>query len=545
LKNDADGPGAGRSFLQSGRGSALSLELPDLNARFQALVEQIPAVIFMAFLEKGIGEAYVSPHIEAVLGFSQREWMNDPVRWYRQIHPDDRERWSLESARMLVTGEPLKSQYRVLARDGRAIWFQCEAKLVRDESGRPWFLQGLGIDITELKETQAQLEKAIATAEARARELQSANRRLTVQIAEREEAEKQLRESEERFRLLVDGVKDYAIYMLNPAGLVLSWNRAAEQIHGYTAGEIVGEPFSKLYLTEDVQRGAPERALQTARAKGRYEAEGWRLRKDGAKFWANAILTALTDEIGRIYGFAKVTRDMTERRLMQEKLQEAERLAAMGTTAAVFAHEVGNPLNGISTSLQFLQHHLAKRSEPGDTVVNSTLSSVTKEVGRLGALLHEFRSLAKPQRLDLSQTDLAALVAELLAAQAAEFAAKRIEARQDFPQDLPLIMADPRRLTQALLNLCKNAAEAMPQGGKLSVRGRHFNDSVSVEVSDTGIGIPDDFPLFELFKTTKENGTGLGLAVVRQIISAHQGMISYRSLVGAGTTFTITLPLGS
>ena len=145
--------------------AAPSSEAPLLNmeAKYRALVEQIPAVVFMAFLDKGIGEAYVSPQIEATLGFSQREWLEDPVRWYQQIHPDDKMRWSVEAAEMFLTGKPLRSSYRVMARDGRVLWFQCEAKMIRREDGRPWFIHGVGFDITERKG----LEEAILEISAR------------------------------------------------------------------------------------------------------------------------------------------------------------------------------------------------------------------------------------------------------------------------------------------------------------------------------------------------------------------------------------------
>jgi PAS domain S-box-containing protein len=523
-----------------GRGAPRD-QLPSPDARYRTLVEQIPAVIFMAFLDRGISEAYVSPYIESVLGFSQKEWLDDPVRWYRQIHPEDKERWSFEAAQVLVSGQPLRSVYRVLARDGRVVWFQCEAKVVRNERGRPWFIHGLAIDITELKETQARLQRAHEEAQTRARELETANRQLRLQIVEREAAEKSLRESEERFRLLVEGAKDYALFMLDPDGYVASWNRGAERLKGYAADEIIGKHFSQFYLAEAVRKGVPAEALRIARSTGQYQGEGWRVRKDGSTFWANVLITALTDETGQLYGFAKLTRDMTEQKLIQDRLQESERLAAAGATAAVFAHEIGNPLNGISAYLQFLQLELAKKYP--DPLLNETLDMVVKEMYRLGALLGEFRSLARPRQLDLSPTNLAQLVAEVLSVHAAEYAERGILVEQDFPPDLPVIMADAERLKQALLNLCKNAVEAMAGGGTLTIRGRQADGLVSVDISDTGVGIPEDVNIFQLFTTTKDHGTGLGLAIVRQIISAHRGTVSYRSTPGKGTTFTVSLPV--
>ncbi len=168
----------------------------DVLARYQTLIEQIPAVVFMAFLDKGIGEAYVSPQIEAILGFSQEEWLNDPVRWYRQVHPDDRGRWNIEAARMFLTGQPLRSVYRVVARDGRLVSFHCEAKMVRHDDGQPWFIHGVAFDITELKAAEQKLKQAHDELEIRVQErtaeLARANAELEQEVAERKRAEQEL-----------------------------------------------------------------------------------------------------------------------------------------------------------------------------------------------------------------------------------------------------------------------------------------------------------------------------------------------------------------
>ena len=147
------------SHAAKSRGAPASSEAPlaNMEAKYRALLEQIPAVIFMAYLDQGIGEAYVSPQIEEALGFSQSEWLEDPVRWYQRIHPDDKTRWSVEAADMFLSGKPLRSAYRVIARDGRVRWFHCEAKMIRREDGSPWFIHGVGVDITDLKEAEGAL----------------------------------------------------------------------------------------------------------------------------------------------------------------------------------------------------------------------------------------------------------------------------------------------------------------------------------------------------------------------------------------------------
>ena len=206
-------------------------QLPNLEARYRALVEQIPAVVFMAYLDRGIGEAYVSPQIEAALGFSQEEWLEDPVRWYSHIHPDDKQRWSTEAAEMFLTGNPLRSAYRVISRDGRVIWFHCEAKMIRKQDGEPWFIHGVGFDITDLKRTEEALQEE---------------------------------------RNVVSAILDTVgalVVVLDPEGRIIRFNRACEQITGYSFEEVRGKFVSDLFLIpEDVARfkaSIPEDACRT------------------------------------------------------------------------------------------------------------------------------------------------------------------------------------------------------------------------------------------------------------------------------------------
>ena len=180
---------ASGSRFENGSGSAADQVQPDIEARYRTLVEQVPAVVFMIFLDRGISEAYVNPHIEAALGFSQAEWLDDPIRWYRQIHPADKDRWNVETAQMVLSGEPLRSVYRIIARDGHVVWFQCEVKMVRTKEGCPWFVHGIAFDISELKKAEAELQKArddleLRVAE-RTKDLALANTMLQVEVSDR------------------------------------------------------------------------------------------------------------------------------------------------------------------------------------------------------------------------------------------------------------------------------------------------------------------------------------------------------------------------
>ena len=234
--------------------------------------------------------------------------------------------------------------------------------------------------------------------------------------------------------------------------------------------------------------------------------------------------------------------EIAERKRAEQKLRDNERLAAIGTTAAKIAHEIGNPLNGMATTVQILERHLAKQKGPVDDLVTSAVQDLAQEIARLRSLAQGLRTLARPRSLDLRQTDVAAVAAEVLRREAPYHAERNIRVEQTFGENLPSVMANDDELTQVLLNLCKNAAEAMPEGGTLTVRGFQSGARVCLEVIDTGEGVPEGINIFEPFVTTKTGGTGLGLAIVQQIVAAHAGTITYTSTPGQGTTVTLTLP---
>ena len=350
-----------------------------------------------------------------------------------------------------------------------------------------------------------------------------------------------IQQSAEQFRLLVEGVQDYAIYMLSSQGVVTTWNSGAQRIKGYEAQEIIGKHFSCFYRPEDIKAGKPNASLEAAAAKGKYEEENLRVRKDGSVFWANVLITALYDTGGRLYGFAKVVRDITERKETERRLRERERLAILGTTAAVFAHEIGNPLNGLSTSLQLVSKRIA--GSVHDPLVEETLEIARQELQRLTALLNDYRSFARPQKIKIEPTDLRQMFEEVLAPAIKHYQDCGINVELEFYEKLPLVPVDREKIKQVILNLCKNAIEAMPDGGTLRCKAYQTVDRVTIEVADTGTGIPEGLDVFQLFNTTKPEGTGLGLPIVEQIVSEHRGNVDYITELGKGTAFMVSLPL--
>jgi PAS domain S-box-containing protein len=284
-------------------------ESPSIEDRYRILVEQLPAVVFMAILDGGVSEAYVSPQVEKVLGFSQEEWLDDPIRWYDQIHPDDRSRWSVEAAELLTTGKPLKSIYRVIARDGRVVWFRCEARLVH-RNGQPWFIHGIGFDITDLKQTEDALQK-------------ETEERERLQKLELERQVERAQQTEFRLAAIVESSED-AIVSKNLEGIITTWNEGAELMFGYTAEEAIGQSITVIIPQDRVEeeKSIVERIKRGERIQ---HFETMRRRKDGSVFDVSISVSGLRDGMGNIVGASKIARDISSRKRSDKALAEAAR----------------------------------------------------------------------------------------------------------------------------------------------------------------------------------------------------------------------------
>ena len=359
-------------------------------------------------------------------------------------------------------------------------------------------------------------------------------------FVERQRADEALRLSEERFRTAFDE-GPIGIGMVDLAMRYLRINQALCAMLECRNDELLGEKFFARVHPEDlsVTRDHAERLLQGEISSYRHETR--LLEKNGAVLWCCVTATLIAARNGTPNYILLLIENITESKRLEERLRETERLAAVGATSAMFAHEVGNPLNGISTTVQMIERDLMRSRNGVTPVVFSALDDIKSEITRLGALLHEFRYLARPQRLQLRKVRLDGLIGDALAAET--YREKGIQLQVEIPADLPELWVDEAKFKQAVANLAENAADAMPNGGTLTVQAYRVRDEICVDFSDTGIGIPPGVNIFELFTTTKPHGTGLGLAVVRQIVSAHSGRIDYHSEPGNGTTFTVTLPI--
>ena len=381
--------------------------------------------------------------------------------------------------------------------------------------------------------------------------------KITRDMTEAREAQEALLQAERGFRLLVQGVTDYAIFMLDPNGKVANWNAGAQRIKGYTPEEIVGEHFSRFYMPEEREAGVPDRALETARKVGRYEAEGWRVRKDGTRFWASVVLDSIRDEDGTLIGFAKITRDMTEKREAQLRLDESreqlfrsQKMEALGQLTGGLAHDFNNLLTAILGACE-----LGLRNIDDSEKVTRMLEGVRGSAQRGASLTKQLLAFARAQPLEIRQVDLKQFFADVTTLVRPSLRSD-IEVVTEISDQLWPIDADAGALELALLNLAFNARDAMKHGGTLKIsahnevldgkpeglRGEH----VVLKASDTGSGMPPEVMdrVFEPFFTTKTfgEGTGLGLSQVFGFAKQLGGAVVVDSEIDKGSTFTLYLP---
>jgi len=420
-----------------------------------------------------------------------------------------------------------RKELEMALRDGR---FEDEGWRLRKDGSRFW----ASVVITALRDDDG-----------RHRGFAKVTRDLTARRA----YEEQLRQSEERFRLMVEGVQDYAIFMLDPQGMITTWNLGAQLNKGYIAEEIIGRHFSVFYPQDKLDQDWPRQELEMALRDGRLEDEGWRLRKDGSRFWASVVITALYDEHGRHQGFAKVTRDLSERRRISALEAESRQLTQF---LAVLGHELRNPLSSIANAASIMQ--LEELASPRLRVVRDVLSRQVAQLTRLvDDLLDTGRIVAGKVRLERVPTCLQHVVDEALGAMEPAVRERELTLETSIDETPLWVSGDKVRLVQVLTNLLHNACKFTPAGGQVRVRLARHGDHAELSVSDTGCGIrPAELQyVFRLFaqgqggETSAHDGLGIGLSLVHQMVLRHDGEVSAFSTgePGQGAEFVVCLPL--
>jgi PAS domain S-box-containing protein len=456
-----------------------------------------------------------------IFGLEPRDSTFDERGFVSMIYPEDRAAVKLAIREALRPGGEFDAEYRIRRKDGQLRWVFSQGRTHCDTAGQPIRMIGLTLDITD-----------------------------------RRQADEELRRSEERFRLLVEGIADYAIFMLDPAGFVSSWNSGAEHIKGYSAQEIIGQHFSCFYDDEDLHKGKPATALREAAAAGRFEEDGWQLRKDGSRFRANAILTALRGQQGELIGFAKITRDLTQSRRAEEAVQTAHAQLArvvgastMGELTASIAHEINQPLTAIVTNANASRRILASPT-PDLEEVQQAVTDIAEAGTRAAEIIAHIRALLKKSAPEKETLDMNQVIHQVLALIPGVLEKQHVSVEMELRPALPPVLGDQVQLQQVLLNLIMNGVEAMntilDRPRVLTIRSDVRESGLEFTVQDSGSGLDPGHieHIFDTFFTTKKSGIGMGLSISRSIIEAHNGRLWASSdRASQGATFRFSLPV--
>jgi PAS domain S-box-containing protein len=479
----------GASGSQSSAKQTADDAVPILEARYRTLVEQISAIVFMAYLDRGIGEGYVGPQIEATLGFSQQEWLEDPIRWYQQIHPDDKERWSIEAAHMFLSAEPLRSVYRVLARDGHVVWFQCEARMVRRADGTPWFIQGVAFDVTDLKQAEAALQEE--------RNVLSA---------------------------ILDTVGALVV-VLDAQGRIARFNRACELTTGYAFEEVRGAYVWDLFVSADELDSFKATFAEMRRGGTPTEYETSWLTRDGAQrriAWSSTILPGPDGAAEYIIATGI---DITERRRLQKAVldigaQEARRIGQD-------LHDgLGQHLTGIAFMSKVLERKLAESAAPESADADRILELVNEAINKTRELARGLRPVvADAEGLMAALRQLTADVEDLF----------RISCRFECVE--PVLIRDVSAATH-LYHIAQEAVtNAIKHGDARDVliTLSRIDDSVALTIEDDGVGLPAAAP----------NDSGMGLHIMRYRASMIAGALQVERGDHGGTRVNCLFPGGT
>jgi len=462
-------------------------QLPNVDAIYRALVEQIPAVVFMAQLDRGIGEAYVSPQIEASLGFSQEEWLEDPIRWYQQIHPDDKQRWSVEAAQMFLSGSALRSAYRVLARDGRVVWFHCEAKMIRRKNGRPWFIHGIAFDITELKRTEEALQEE---------------------------------------RNVVSAILHTVgalVVVLDPQGRIVRFNRACEQVSGYSFVEVKEKYFWDLCVVpEEAERfKIIVEQLRIENSTRDYETS-W-VARDGSRRLIAWSSTILPGEDGTPAYIIATGIDITERKRLEKAILEisAEEQRRIGQDL----HDgLGQHLTGIAFMSKVQEQKLAEKGLAEAAEAARIVGLVNEAINKTRELAHGLLPvIADAHGLMSALKRWAAEVEDLF------------HISCSFRADEPVLIHDANMSTH-LYRIAQEAVNnAIKHGQAKTIMISLFarNEYGTLKIENDGLGM----------REPSTNDSGMGMQIMNYRARMIGGSLKVESGGTRGITITCLFPL--
>jgi PAS domain S-box-containing protein len=478
-------------FPEAGQGPSSLAESkgPNLEARYRALVEQIPAIVFMAYLDRGIGEAYVSPQIEEKLGFTQSEWLEDPVRWYQQIHPKDKDRWSIEAATVFLTGKPLRSAYRVMARDGRVVWFHCEAKMVRRNDGRPWFIHGVAFDITEWKET-----------------------------------EKALQDERNVVSAILDTVGALVV-VTNPEGQIVRFNRACELTTGYSQVEVEGHSVWDLFIVPEELGRFQEmfERLRMGLPANNYEIH-WMTRGSGQRLisWSSTMLAG--NDGSPVYLIATGI-DITEKKRLENSILEAtgKEQRRIGQDL----HDgLGQHLTGIAFMCKVQEQKLAAKG-----VIEA--ADAAKIVRLVNEAIHQTRELSRGLNPVLADPNGLIMALQQLAGDVEDIfhVSCRFESNGN-------VMIHDENVATHLFRIAQEAANNAVKHGKPTGIRIVLSCSAAVgslEISDNGKGLPVNL----------KGEAGMGLHIMNYRAGVIGGSLDLQRPASGGTKITCIFPLRS
>lgn len=481
---------AGEILLEhsTGKLSKTDGRSPNLEAKYSALLEQIPAVVFMAYLDRGIGEAYVNPEIEEALGYSREEWLDDPVRWYERIHPDDKDRWSTEAAEMFLSGKPLRSAYRVRARDGHAVWFQCDARMMRWPDGRPWFIHGVAFDISDLKHTEKQLQQ---------------ERNLASTILE---------------------TVDALVLVLDRQGHIIRFNRACEQTTGFTFEEVRGKPIWELLQSAN-EITKFEEVFQQLEAGNAADTrfESYWIARDGTTHliaWSTTVMPASGDTPAYLVlsGMDITERKHLERTILDVSAREQRRIGQD-------LHDgLGQQLTGIAFMAKAQQQKLAEKQAPEAAEAGKIVRLVNDAISRTRELARGLAPVVFDAHGLMSALQLHAGEVENLF---------RISCR--FHCDPPVLISDANIATH-LYHIAQEAVTNAVKHGQprdILIRLSAMDGRGALMIKDDGKGLIQP----------AGDQRGMGLQIMKYRANMIRGTLEIRSEKHQGTTVTCRFPL--